>query len=141
MRLGSKVLVPLSQYFGNVFKLGTFPECYEVAKVIPILKSGSKHQVNNYRPISLLPSLSKILEKLIKIRLVRFFKKQNMFYDFMEKHSVIHALLDVTSLGYDAIQDKNFSALLLMDFRKAFDTVPHKTLLQKLYHYGIRGPA
>ena len=53
-----------------------------------------------------------MLEKLIKIRLVRFFKKQNIFYvfqyGFREKHSVIHALLDVTSLGYDAIQDKNF---------------------------------
>ena len=58
-----------------------------------------------------------------------------------EKHAVIHALLDVTLLGYDAIQDKNFSALLLMDFRKAFDTDPHKIFLQKLYHCGIRGSA
>ena len=77
--------------------------------------------------------------------MVRFFKKRNIIYDFQygfrEKHSLIHALLDATSLGYDAIQDKKYSALLLMDFRKAFDTVPHKTLLQKLYHYGIRGLA
>ena len=47
----------------------------------------------------------------------------------------------IASLGYDAIEDKNFSVPLLVDFRKAFDTVPHKLLLQKLYHYGIWGRA
>ena len=57
------------------------------------------------------------------------------------KSSVLHALLDVTSFSYNAIQNKQTTALLLMDFTKAFDTVSHETLMHKLYHYGIRGPA
>ena len=58
-----------------------------------------------------------------------------------KKRSVIHALLNVISLSYDAIQSKQYTAFLLMDLRKAFDTVSHDILMHKLYHYGIRGPA
>ena len=54
---------------------------------------------------------------------------------------MLHALLDVSSYCFDQILNKKFSALMLMDFRKAFDTVSHKILLKKIYHYGIRGPA
>ena len=62
-------------------------------------------------------------------------------YGFREKHSVLHALLDVNVFALDAIQSKQQTALLLMDVRKAFDTVSHNILLQKLFHYGIRGTA
>ena len=86
-----------------------------------------------------------MLEKLIKIRFVKFFDKYDILYayqyGFREGHSVLHSLLDVTSFGYDFIQNKENIAMLLMDLRKAFDTVSHNILLQKLYHYGIRGPA
>jgi len=54
---------------------------------------------------------------------------------------VVHALLDVTSVGYDAIKNNQHAGFLFMDFRKAFDTVTHSILLQKLCHYGIRGLA
>ena len=62
-------------------------------------------------------------------------------YGFREKHSVLHALFDVKAFALDAIQSKQQTALLLMDVCKAFDTVSHNILLQKLYHYGIRGTA
>ena len=62
-------------------KLGTFSECFKVAEVMPIFESGNKHQVNSHRLMSLLPSFTKILEKLIIIRQLRFFKKQNIFYN------------------------------------------------------------
>ena len=101
--------------------------------------------VSNYRPISLLTTLSKILEKLIKGRLVKFFDKHNILYeyqhDFREKHSVSLALLDVSSLRYDSIQNKLHTAMLFMDPQKAFDKVSHKIWPHKLYHYEIRGPA
>ena len=115
-----------------------------MARVIPIFKSVHRSFASNYCPITLLPSLSKVLEKLVKNSLICFFVKHNILYryqyGFREKHSILHALLDVTSLGYDAIQKKH-SAFLFMDLRKAFDTISHTMLLQKLYHYGIRGPA
>ena len=135
----------LSVYFSFVFEHGIFPQVFKTAKVIPIFKAGNKALASNYRPISLLPSLSKVLEKLIKYRLINFFQKNKVFYEhqygFREKHSVVHALLDVTSLSYQAIEKNHFTSLLLMDLRKALDTVSHKILLQKLNHYGRgRGP-
>ena len=81
----------------------------------------------------------------MKIRLLKFFDKHQVLYEnqygFREKYSTLHALLDVTSETYNAIQRNHHKALMLIDLRKAFDTVSHKILLQKLYYYGIRGPA
>ena len=146
LRFSNKVLAPvLSYYFSCVFELGVFPQILKTAKVVPIYKSGNKKPVNKNRPIFLLSYLSKVLEKLIKSRLDSFFIKHGVLYDFQhgfrQNHSVIHVLLDVTALSYDSIQNKCYTALLLMDLRKAFDTVSHKILLHKLHYYGIRGPA
>ena len=136
LKLGSEVLANvLHVYFAFVFEHGVFPQIFKTAKVIPIFKSGPRNSVNNYRPISIFPSLSKVFEKLIKTTLVNFFNKHDIFYDhqfgFREKHNVLHALLDVSSYCFDRIQNKKFSALMLMDLRKAFDTVSHKILLKK----------
>ena len=71
IKLGAEVLAPfLSVYFGFCLELGFFPYIVKPAKVVPIFKSGNKHLVRNYHPISLLPCLSKVLEKLIKSRLL-----------------------------------------------------------------------
>ena len=61
-------------------------------------------------------------------------------YGFRVNHSTSHALIDVLTSLYDKINDENYTALLLLDLKKAFDTVNHKTLLTKLEHYGIPGP-
>ena len=120
LHLGDEVLAPfLSVYFGNALEHGIFPNIFKTAKVIPLFKSGSKENVNNYRPISLLRSLSKVLEKLIKFRFVKFFDRHNIFYahqyGFRKKHSVIYAVLDVISLSYDAIQSKQYTACSLIN--------------------------
>ena len=146
LRVGNKGLVPvLSYFFSCVFELGVFPQIFKTTKVVPIYKSGNKKLVNNYRPFSLLSYLSKVLEKLIKSRLDSVFIKHGVLYNFQygfrQNHSVTHALLDVTALTYDSIQNNCCTALLLMDLSKAFDTVSHKILLHKLHYYGIRGPA
>ena len=135
----------LSVYFGVVFEIGFFPQIFKTAKVVPIFKAGDKHLVRNYHPNSLLSCLSKVLEKVNKNRFINLFEKHEIYFDFQygfrEKRGVMHALVDVSIPVYDAIEHNKFTALLLMDLRKAFDTVSHQILLQKLLHYGIRGPA
>ena len=101
--MGAEVLAPvLSLCFSAAIDLGVFSHKFKTAKVIPIFKAGDKQIPSNYRPISLLPNLSKILEKFIKTQLLNFFEKHNVFYPsqygFRKKCSVIHALLDVTTL-------------------------------------------
>ena len=146
LRIGAVVLAPiLSIYFQWSFDLGIFPQAFKTAKVIPILKSVRREILGNYPPIALLSNLSKILEKLIKIRFDKFFLKNKVLYakqyDFRNNHNVNHALLDVVTNCYDALHCSQHTALLFMDLHKAFDTVSHKILLYKLHHYGIRGPA
>ena len=93
----------------------------------------------------MLPCLSKLIEKLILKRITSFLDKHEVIqphqFGFRKKHSTIYALLDTLSSCYDGINEKKFSSLIMIDLRKAFDTVCHKKLLIKLEHYGIRGIA
>ena len=124
------------------FNFGIFPDAFKIAAVTPVYKCDEKSKVTNYRPISVLSCLSKIIEKLIKVRLISFFEKLHVFYPypygFRSNHSTIHALLDITTTLYNNSNNKIFSCLIMTDLKKAFDTVSHERLL-KLKHYGIRG--
>ena len=113
-----------------------------MAKVIPVYKSGCPNDPGNYRPISL-SSIAKIFERVILNRMVSFLERNNLIistqFGFCHKHSTIHPILDLITESYQNIEEKRFSTLLLLDIRKAFDSVPHPTLLKKLEFYGIRG--
>ena len=146
LKIGSSALCyPLSILFNKAFSIGIFPACLKTAKVIPVFKSGNKYDISNYRPISILSPISKILEKLIHYRIMSFLNKHNILissqYGFRSKHSTEHALMDVVTQIYDNINNNEFTAVLFFDLKKAFDTVNHDILLQKLWHYGIRGSA
>ena len=128
LKSAKKVLVfPLAHLFNCLFKLGIFPDCLKIAKVLPVYKSGEKSELCNYRPISILSSISKVLEKLIHIQSSTFLNKHSILlptqYGFRANHSTIHALLDVITSSYDDINNTKFTALVLLDLRKAFDTV------------------
>ena len=92
-----------------------------------------------------MPCISKLLEKLIFVRLNNFLQKRSIInaaqYGFQKGRSTEHAVLDVITSVYDNINQNNYTGLAFLDFRKAFDTISHSILLQKLNHYGIRDMA
>ena len=136
---------PFSTIANSSFIEGIFPDKLKFAKVTPIYTSKSKLECGNYRPISILPILSKILEKVMNSRLVRFLTKNDIIYKhqcgFQENKSTSLASVELQSQLLNNIEKGLFSCCIFLDFSKAFDTVNHNILLKKLQHYGIRGIA
>ena len=141
--ISKSISIPLANIFNSSFKIGIFPEFLKISTIIPIYKKDSKLKVANYRPISLLSNINKILEKLMFQRLYTFLEKNKCIYDlqfgFRQNHSTNHALLSMTQEIKDTIEKGNLAIGVFVDFQKAFDTVNHQILLRKLQHYGIRG--
>ena len=98
---------------------------------------------SNYRPISLLSNINKILEKLVFNSLYNFLEESQCIYSlqfgFRKKHSTNHALVEITENIRKALDENKFACGVFVDFQKAFDTVNHDILINKLDHYGVRG--
>nr|XP_047144677.1 uncharacterized protein LOC124818176 [Hydra vulgaris] len=133
----------LSKLFNLSFVTGIFPNIFKTAFVKPIHKKGSKLDCNNYRPISLLSNISKILAKLMYSRIYHFLNNFKCLYGrqpgFCLKHSTSHALISITEMIRGAINSGSFACGVFIDFQKALDTVDHKILIKKLFYYGIQG--
>lgn len=134
---------PLTLICNKSFEQGIFPDDFKVARVVPIFKSGNKELFTNYRPVSLLPQFSKILEKMFSGRLDSYLDKHNVLadnqYGFRSKRSTSHALLELIEKITNALDSKKHTVGVFIDLKKAFDTIDHEQLLKKLEHYGIRG--
>jgi len=139
------IVKPLTYICNLSFQTGCFPSKMKIAKVIPIFKQDNKHVFTNYRPISLLPQFSKILEKLFSSRLERFLEKYHVIndgqYGFRPKRTTSMAITEAVEEITNALEQKKYAVGIFIDIRKAFDTINHTILLNKMERYGIRGLA
>ena len=140
----SHILSPVIADLINVcFSTGVFPLLFKKATVISIFKKGDKTNPSNYRPISLLPLLSKILEKCFHTRLTHFIASNNLIthcqFGFQKGLSTEDAISEFCELVYSALNDKHHTINILVDLQKAYDTINREILLKKLDAYGVRG--
>ena len=141
----NEVAHPLAHIFNLSFVNGEVPDYLKLAKVIPIHKSGNNQMFTNYRPISLLPAFSKLLEKIVYNRLMTFLNKHELLYHhqygFRKKYNTTHPILHLVKEIAEAnnMPSKDSTIGIFLDLSKAFDTISHDILLTKLHHYGIRG--
>ena len=136
---------PLANIINSSFRNGLCPDQLKIAKICPIFKDGRSDLFTNYRPISVLPSFSKIFEKIVYLRLECYLKLNNVLnenqFGFRSNHSSYMALLDLYDRVSKAVDKNEFVIGIFIDLSKAFDTIDHSILLKKLEHYGIRGLA
>ena len=135
--------IPLTYLCNLSIDQGIVPSSLKIARVVPVFKTGDEDSVNNYRPISILPCFSKVLEKILFSRIYAFLVKHNLIYDyqfgFLPGRSTTHAIVHFTNKVMEAFENNLFASGIFLDLSKAFDTLDHGILLSKLEHYGIRG--
>ena len=145
MLLSNDISTQFAELFNLSFSEDVFPSILKTCNVIPIYKKDSQLNCSNYRPISLLSNIDKILERIMYNRLYKFLETNNLIYSlqfgFRQKHSTSHSLIHLTDKIREQLDKGKFACGIFVDFQKAFDTVDHHILLQKLNYYGISGLA
>ena len=137
------IATPLIHIFNLSFAQGVVPSQLKIAKIIPIFKSGDPLSVDNYRPISLLSSFSKILEKIMCNRLTKHLELNNLIcteqFGFRKKHSTFHPVIHLLNSITESSNQKKVSIAIFCDLRKAFDMCNGEILCKKLPKFGIKG--
>lgn len=134
----------IAKLINNVFETGIFPSCFKAALVTPIFKKGSKFNLENYRPISVICTISKIIEIIMYLRLLNFLNNNKVInenqFGFIEKSSTAAAVIQLLNKVRKGLDQKKIVAAVSVDLKKAFDTVNHDILVKKLFHAGIQNP-
>ena len=132
---------PLKYIFNLPFEKGIFPDQMKIAKVTRVFKGGESADLSNYRPISVLPCFSKILDRLMYDQVCKHISNSKILYSkhfgFQKGHSTDHALLQLVDQIYESFERNEYIIGVFIDLSKAFDTVGHNILLQRLEIYGI----
>ena len=131
------------ELFNMSFNLSEIPDDWKIAKVTPLPKAGNSKDVGNLRPVSILPLPSKIIEKIVHNRIYNHCNDNNMLDErqggFRPKHSTISTTSFFINDLYTAMNNNETTIAIYIDAMKAFDTVNHEILLEKLQHFGIKG--
>ena len=130
-----QVKKPLKLIFEKSLLQGELPKIWKTANVSAIYKAGKKTSVENYRPISVTPICCRIMEKIIRNHIVCHLENNNLIninqHGFRKKRSCVTQLLECIEEWSDAIDNKNEIDIIYLDFKSAFDKVPHRRLLKK----------
>ena len=141
--LSEELSLPLSILFNSSIEDGELPGIWKHATVTPLFKKGSKTSTNNYRPVSLTSIVCKLLESFVRDSIQNYMEALNLYSDcqhgFRSGRSCVSQLLEVIDDFTKFIDDGIPFDVVYLDFKKAFDTVPHKRLLEKMKGYGIEG--
>jgi Reverse transcriptase (RNA-dependent DNA polymerase) len=132
----------LFHIFSRSIVTGTVPSKMKIAKVIPVYKSGDPYDINNYRPISLLCTFSKIFEKIVANRLTEYLVNNNLFspsqFGFRAKHSTSHPMIHLLNKAAAALNSKKHLLIIFCDLRKAFNTCDVEILCKNYINWEYR---
>jgi hypothetical protein len=143
--IDTAIALPLAHIYNLSFSTGTFPDSFKTSRVIPIFKSGDPTSTDNYRPISLINTFGKILEKIVSLKLIKHLNDNQLIYQyqfgFQKGLSTEHNLIHLSNFIGEALNENKYCVGIFLDIKKAFDVVPHDLLLQKLNRMGVRNRA
>ena len=143
--LKNELSSPISRIINQCFLTGVFPEKLKIAKVIPLYKKKDKTLLENYRPVSILSSVSKVFERTMYNQIYQYFSDNKLFYQsqygFRQNHSTEFATIELVDRLISEMENNEIPLNIYLDLSKAFDTLDHAILLEKLKHYGIKDRA